>query len=91
MGADVDERESTPDELERMKRCCAPGSRPAASASRRRTARTHNDADGNMVPSRNACDDGAHRAVRASPASSRAPSLEFIPQVGPRSTSGPSS
>ena len=74
----------TPDELDGDEaRCCAPGSRPAALGFSSSWARTHNDAEGHMVPSRYASHDELVELCRVA-GEYEGTSLEFIPQVGPK-------
>ncbi|HEX9545887.1 MAG TPA: amidohydrolase family protein [Acidimicrobiales bacterium] len=83
MGNDATEREATAAELEAMSRLLHEGLDAGGLGFSSSWARTHNDADRHMVPSRYATRDelvhlagvvGQHEGT----------SLEFIPQVGPR-------
>jgi N-acyl-D-aspartate/D-glutamate deacylase len=83
MGEDSTKRESTPEELAAMQALLRDGLDAGGFGFSSSWARTHNDADGRMVPSRYA----SHaeivelcRVVSEFPGTS----LEFIPQVGPR-------
>lgn len=83
MGPDASKREATPDEIEAMQRLLRAGLEAGGFGFSSSWARTHNDADGNMVPSRYASRDEIIelcRVVSEFPGTS----LEFIPQVGPR-------
>jgi N-acyl-D-aspartate/D-glutamate deacylase len=82
MGEDANRRESTDDELAAMQRLLHEGLEAGGLGFSSSWARTHNDADGHMVPSRNATREelialadvaGQHEGT----------SLEFIPMVGP--------
>lgn len=83
MGADAAKRESTPEELERMKRLLRAGLEAGGIGFSSSYARTHNDADGNMVPSRHA---STHELVELARVTGEfaGTSLEIIPQVGPK-------
>jgi N-acyl-D-aspartate/D-glutamate deacylase len=83
MGAESTARESTPAELAAMQQLLRDGLQAGALGFSSSWARTHNDADGRMVPSRYA----SHgeivdlcRVVSEQPGTS----LEFIPMVGPK-------
>ncbi|MBM3694084.1 MAG: amidohydrolase family protein [Actinobacteria bacterium] len=82
MGADATRREATPEEIGRMQDLLRAGLEAGGIGFSSSYARTHNDADGNMVPSRHATlaelVDLA-RVVGEYPGTS----LEIIPQVGP--------
>ncbi|HEV8296877.1 MAG TPA: amidohydrolase family protein [Acidimicrobiales bacterium] len=83
MGTDATARTATPDELEGMRRLLRDGLEAGALGFSSSWARTHNDADGKMVPSRYASHDEIvelARVLRAWPGTS----LEFIPMVGPK-------
>jgi N-acyl-D-aspartate/D-glutamate deacylase len=82
MGPASIEREATPDELDAMKRLLRAGLEAGGFGFSSSWARTHNDADGHMVPSRYASRDEIIelcRVVGEYPGTS----LEFIPMVGP--------
>jgi N-acyl-D-aspartate/D-glutamate deacylase len=82
MGEDGAKRESTPDELTAMQELLRAGLHAGALGFSSSWARTHNDADGHMVPSRYASRDEIVelcRVVGEQPGTS----LEFIPMVGP--------
>ena len=74
----------TPDELDAMQRLLRAGLDAGGLGFSSSWARTHNDADGHMVPSRYATARRDRRAVRASRGEFEGTSLEFIPQVGPK-------
>jgi len=82
MGPDATRRESTPEELERMKTLLRAGLEAGGLGFSTSYARTHNDAEGNMVPSRHASTAELielARVVGEYPGTG----LEIIPQVGP--------
>ena len=75
-------RRRRPTTSRRWSSCSPRASPPAASGSRRRGRRTHNDAEGDMVPSRYATEDeliALCKVVSGHPGTT----LEFIPCVGP--------
>jgi N-acyl-D-aspartate/D-glutamate deacylase len=83
MGTEANQRTATDDEIDAMKRLLHEGLDAGGLGFSSSWARTHNDADGHMVPSRYATTDelltlagvaGEHEGT----------SLEFIPMVGPR-------
>lgn len=83
MGEAATKREATPDELAQMQTLLRAGLEAGGIGFSSSWARTHNDADGSMVPSRYASHDEIVelcRVVSEFPGTS----LEFIPQVGPR-------
>ena len=83
MGDDSTAREANPDELDAMRRLLNESLAAGAFGFSSSWARTHNDADGHMVPSRYASYDEIIelcRVVSQHPGTS----LEFIPMVGPR-------
>ena len=82
MGADATKRESTPEELERMKTLLRAGLEAGGLGFSTSYARTHNDADGNMVPSRNAATSELIELARVT-GEFEGTGLEIIPQVGP--------
>jgi N-acyl-D-aspartate/D-glutamate deacylase len=82
MGPAASQRESTPAELDAMKQLLRAGLEVGGFGFSSSWARTHNDADGHMVPSRYASRDEIIelcRVVGEYPGTS----LEFIPMVGP--------
>ena len=82
MGAESSEREATPDELAAMQALLRDGLEAGGLGFSSSWARTHNDADGHMVPSRYASREEIVelcRVVGEFPGTS----LEFIPSVGP--------
>ena len=83
MGEDSTKRESTPEELAAMQALLRDGLDAGGFGFSSSWARTHNDADGRMVPSRYASHEEIVELCRVL---SEFPgtSLEFIPQVGPR-------
>ena len=83
MGADATKREATPEELERMKRLLRDGLEAGGIGFSSSYARTHNDADGNMVPSRHASTQELVELARVT-GEFAGTSLEIIPQVGPK-------
>ena len=83
MGADATKREATPEELERMKRLLRAGLEAGGIGFSSSYARTHNDADGNMVPSRHASTQELVELARVT-GEFAGTSLEIIPQVGPK-------
>jgi N-acyl-D-aspartate/D-glutamate deacylase len=82
MGADANQREATPDEVAAMGRLLEDGLEAGAIGFSSSWARTHNDADGRMVPSRYA---SAEELVELSRITGlhEGTSLEFLPMVGP--------
>ena len=83
MGTDACARESTADELEAMKRLLRDGLGAGGLGFSSSYARTHNDADGNMVPSRYASTSELVELARVT-GEFAGTSLEIIPQVGPK-------
>ena len=83
MGADATKREATSEELERMKRLLRAGLEAGGIGFSSSYARTHNDADGNMVPSRHASTQELVELARVT-GEFAGTSLEIIPQVGPK-------
>ena len=83
MGPDATRREATSDELEKMKRLLRAGLEAGALGFTSSYARTHNDADGAMVPSRHATT-AELVELAAVCGEFEGTSLEVIPQVGPR-------
>jgi len=82
MGAESSEREATPEELAAMQALLRDGLEAGGLGFSSSWARTHNDADGHMVPSRYASREEIVelcRVVGEFPGTS----LEFIPSVGP--------
>jgi len=82
MGPDATSRVSTPDELERMKTLLRAGLEAGGLGFSTSYARTHNDADGNMVPSRHATTQELIELARVT-GEFPGTGLEIIPQVGP--------
>jgi N-acyl-D-aspartate/D-glutamate deacylase len=82
MGPESTQRESTPDELERMKALLRAGLEAGGLGFSTSYARTHNDADGNMVPSRHATIAELIDLARVT-GEYEGTGLEIIPQVGP--------
>ena len=82
MGADASRRASTDDELAAMKRLLHEGLAAGGIGFSSSWARTHNDADGDMVPSRYATRDELI-ALAGVAGEHEGTSLEFIPMVGP--------
>jgi N-acyl-D-aspartate/D-glutamate deacylase len=82
MGTDSVQREATPDELDQMLRLFHDGLDAGGLGFSSSWARTHNDADGRMVPSRYASEDELLAFCRAT-GEHEGTSLEFIPNVGP--------
>lgn len=82
MGADATRRESTPDELEAMQRLLHAGLEAGGLGFSTSYARTHNDADGNMVPSRHATTAELIELAKVT-GEHEGTGLEIIPQVGP--------
>jgi len=82
MGAEAIGRAATPDEIARMQDLLRTGFEAGALGFSSSWARTHNDADGNMVPSRYATHDEVV-ALAKTAGEFEGTSLEFIPQVGP--------
>lgn len=83
MGEDANKRVSTDDELAAMKRLLHDGLAAGGLGFSSSWARTHNDADGHMVPSRNATREELV-ALATVAGEHEGTSLEFIPMVGPR-------
>jgi N-acyl-D-aspartate/D-glutamate deacylase len=83
MGDDSIGREATPDELDAMKRLLRDGLDAGGFGFSSSWARTHNDADGHMVPSRYASRDEIVELCSVL-RDYEGTSLEFIPMVGPR-------
>jgi N-acyl-D-aspartate/D-glutamate deacylase len=81
MGPDATARPSTPEELRSMTALVAEGIDAGALGFSSSWARTHNDADGRMVPSRYADREELLALCRVL-ADRRGTSLEFIPMVG---------
>jgi N-acyl-D-aspartate/D-glutamate deacylase len=82
MGPDASRREATPDELERMKALLRAGLEAGGLGFSTSYARTHNDPDGNMVPSRYALTTELVELARTT-GEYEGTGLEIIPQVGP--------
>lgn len=82
MGPEATQREAAPDELERMKRLLRDGIEAGGLGFSSSYARTHNDADGNMVPSRHASIAELVELARVT-GEYEGTGLEIIPQVGP--------
>ncbi|MFM8305175.1 MAG: N-acyl-D-amino-acid deacylase family protein, partial [Actinomycetota bacterium] len=82
MGVDATRRSSTPEELERMKTLLRAGLEAGGLGFSTSYARTHNDADGNMVPSRHATTAELIELARVT-GEFPGTGLEIIPQVGP--------
>src|SRR6185312_2824182 len=82
MGIESTERESTPDELAAMRRLLHEGLDAGGFGFSSSWARTHNDADRRMVPSRYASRDEI-LALCAVTGEHEGTQLEFIPMVGP--------
>ncbi len=82
MGGEAVGRESTADELAAMERLLHEGLDAGGIGFSSSWARTHNDADGQMVPSRYASRDEL-LALCGVAGQHEGTSLEFIPQVGP--------
>ncbi|HZP29098.1 MAG TPA: amidohydrolase family protein, partial [Acidimicrobiia bacterium] len=82
MGPDASSRAATPDELERMKTLLRTGLEAGGLGFSTSYARTHNDADGHMVPSRYA---EPRELVELAGVTGEfeGTGLEIIPQVGP--------
>jgi N-acyl-D-aspartate/D-glutamate deacylase len=83
MGPDSVAREATPDELDAMKRLLRDGLDAGGFGFSSSWARTHNDSDGHMVPSRYASRDEIVELCGVT-GEYAGTSLEFIPMVGPR-------
>jgi N-acyl-D-aspartate/D-glutamate deacylase len=83
MGPASIEREATADELDAMKRLLRAGLEVGGFGFSSSWARTHNDADGHMVPSRYASRDEIIELCRVT-GEYPGTSLEFIPMVGPK-------
>jgi N-acyl-D-aspartate/D-glutamate deacylase len=82
MGAEATKRESTADELEKMKQLLRDGLDAGALGFTSSYARTHNDAEGHMVPSRYASTAELVELARVC-GEFEGTSIEVIPQVGP--------
>lgn len=82
MGADATRREATPEEIGRMQDLLRAGLEAGGIGFSSSYARTHNDADGNMVPSRHATLAELVELARVA-GEFEGTSLEIIPQVGP--------
>ncbi len=82
MKSDANRRAATPDEVAGMARLLHEGLDAGAIGFSSSWARTHNDADGQMVPSRHATRDELLELCRVAGAHDGT-SLEFIPMVGP--------
>jgi N-acyl-D-aspartate/D-glutamate deacylase len=82
MGADATTREATPEELDAMRELLRAGLDAGGLGFSSSWARTHNDADGHMVPSRYASHDELVELARVA-GEFEGTSLEFIPNVGP--------
>jgi N-acyl-D-aspartate/D-glutamate deacylase len=82
MGTAATERESTPAELDAMKQLLRAGLEVGGFGFSSSWARTHNDSDGHMVPSRYASRDEIIELCRVT-GEYPGTSLEFIPMVGP--------
>jgi N-acyl-D-aspartate/D-glutamate deacylase len=83
MGPDASAREATADELGAMKDLLRAGLEAGGFGFSSSWARTHNDADGHMVPSRYASRDEIIELCRVT-GEYPGTSLEFIPMVGPQ-------
>ena len=83
MGADSTKRESTAAELEQMKQLLRDGLDAGALGFTSSYARTHNDAEGHMVPSRYATTAELVELARVC-GEFEGTSIEVIPQVGPK-------
>ena len=82
MGADSVLRPATAEEIGQMQDLLRAGFEAGATGFSSSWARTHNDADGNMVPSRHATHDEVVALAKIA-GEYEGTSLEFIPQVGP--------
>ena len=82
MGEESTEREATPDELEAMQALLRAGLDAGGLGFSSSWARTHNDAEGHMVPSRFATRDEIVELC-STLSQYEGTSLEFIPMVGP--------
>ena len=82
MGADATQRAATPDELEAMSRLLRDGLEAGGIGFSSSWARTHNDAEGHMVPSRFASEAELVELCRVA-GEFEGTSLEFLPMVGP--------
>ncbi|MCU1373914.1 MAG: Aminoacylase [Actinomycetia bacterium] len=83
MGTEANQRTSTDEELAAMKRLLHEGLEAGGLGFSSSWARTHNDAEGHMVPSRYATTDELF-ALAGVAGEHEGTSLEFIPMVGPR-------
>jgi N-acyl-D-aspartate/D-glutamate deacylase len=83
MGADASTRAATPDELEQMKQLLRDGLSAGGFGFSSSWARTHNDSEGAMVPSRYGTSDELVELARVT-GEYEGTSLELIPQVGPK-------
>ena len=82
MGPDASRREANPDELERMKALLRAGLEAGGLGFSTSYARTHNDPEGHMVPSRYAVTSELVELARTT-GEYEGTGLEIIPQVGP--------
>jgi N-acyl-D-aspartate/D-glutamate deacylase len=82
MGPDASRRAATPDELARIEALLRAGLEAGGLGFSTSYARTHNDADGHMVPSRYAVTNELVELARVT-GEYEGTSLEIIPQVGP--------
>jgi N-acyl-D-aspartate/D-glutamate deacylase len=83
MGQDATARESTPEELERMKALLRAGLEAGGLGLSTSYCRTHNDDEGHMVPSRYAAISELVELARVA-GEFEGTGLEIIPQVGPK-------
>ncbi len=83
MGPDATARESTPEELERMKALLRAGLEAGGLGLSSSYCRTHNDDEGHMVPSRYAATSELVELARVA-GEFEGTGLEIIPQVGPK-------
>jgi N-acyl-D-aspartate/D-glutamate deacylase len=82
MGGDANQRAATQEEVEAMGRLLREGLEAGGIGFSSSWARTHNDADGRMVPSRYATRDELVELCRVT-GGQEGTSLEFLPMVGP--------
>jgi N-acyl-D-aspartate/D-glutamate deacylase len=82
MGTEATARPATPEELEQMKALLRAGIEAGGLGFSTSYARTHNDADGNMVPSRHATTQELIELARVT-GEYEGTGIEIIPQVGP--------